>query len=124
MHFSKAESFIQINDILNEVFSSCPDMFYGYSRVEQEPFAERYPSVLVIAVPYGERLTMADHSEARFDAGINAAKKRADALLREIGRALDDAGHPYYIPEMAQKDETELPAEFSFKYAAVRAGLG
>ena len=113
-----------MNDILKELFSAQSDILYGYSRVEQEPFAARYPSALVIAVPYGEQLTMKDYSEERFDAGINAARERIDALLIEIGRVLDEAEYPYYIPETAQKNETELLAEFSFKYAAVQAGLG
>ena len=113
-----------MNDILKEIFASRPDMLYGYSHVETEPFAARYLSALVIAVPYGGRLTAQDYSETRFDAGINAAKERTETLLPEITDALDEAGCSYYIPEMAQKNETELLAEFSFKYAAVRAGLG
>lgn len=109
---------------LKKLFSSQPDILYGYSRVESKAFAARYPSALAIAVPYGEQLTMKNYSEERFDAGINAAKERIDALLPEIGRVLEEAGCPYYIPETAQKNETELLAEFSFKYAAVGAGLG
>ncbi len=34
------------------------------------------------------------------------------------------SGVEYYIPTIAQKNETDLEAEFSFKYAAVHAGLG
>ena len=113
-----------MEDILKGCFEGMPDILYGYSRVENAAFASRYPTALVIAVPYGERLTPEDYTEARFDAGITAAAERLAVLLPRIERVLEEASIPYYIPETAQKDETGLMAEFSFKFAAVRAGLG
>ena len=45
-------------------------------------------------------------------------------ILNDIEFALVEEGISYYIPPVAQQNEEELLALFSFKYAAVNAGLG
>jgi len=79
---------------------------------------------VVFAVPYGEQLSPADYTEERFDRGIQTAKAGLEGVVAEIEAILRDRGVKYWVPPVAQENETELRALFSFKTAAARAGIG
>ncbi len=101
-----------------------PDILWGFADTAWSPYAAPYPTALVMAVPYGEQLTPEDYNEARFDAGIRAAKARIEAILPQIEEILTAHEIRCWIPPVAQRDEAELLAPFPFKTAAARAGLG
>lgn len=109
---------------LNRLFSDHPDVLYGYADISYSPYKKDYSSALVIAVPYGEQLGIEDYTEERFEKAIQDAHKRLTVILKGVEEVLGETGIKYFIPPMAQENEEELLAPFSFKYAAVNAGLG
>jgi epoxyqueuosine reductase QueG len=78
----------------------------------------------VFAVPYSKQLTTKDYTEVGFEEGIKGAKIKLEGILKEVEKILSLHNINYYIPPVAQNNEDELVALFSFKYAAVNAGLG
>lgn len=113
-----------LSDAIRAFFSQYPDVLYGFADIAYSPFAREYPSAVIFAVPYGKQLTLSNYTEPDFDAGIQSAKARLEGILSGLEALLAEHCTDYCIPPVAQKNETELLAPFSFKYAATRAGLG
>lgn len=113
-----------IDTKIQQIFANTPDVIYGYTDISYSPLSKEYESALVFAVPYGEQLTLDTYSEERFEHSIISARTKLEEILQNIEVALTEEKIKYYIPAVAQKNEEELLAEFSFKYAAVNAGLG
>ena len=105
-------------------FLEYPDAVFGFADISYSPYAQDYKSALVIAVPYGKQLTPETYSEQDFEDGIQIAKVRMEEILAGIEELLNTCETAYYVPPLAQNNETELLAPFSFKYAATRAGIG
>lgn len=109
---------------LRALLDAQPDILWGFADISYSPYAERYTSALVFAVPYGEQLTPETYTEERFENGIQSARVRLEVVVAEIEALLRSRGVRYWVPPVAQENETELLAPFSFKFAAVNAGLG
>ena len=109
---------------LRALFAAFPDVLYGFTGIAYSPYAEHYASALVFAVPYGEQLTPETYTEARFEGGIQSARTRLEDIVGQIETILRRHGTRYWIPPVAQESETDLLAPFSFKFAAVNAGIG
>ena len=109
---------------IRKVFSAVPDVLYGFTDTSYCSWKESYRSALVFAVPYGGQLTADDYTEEKFEQGIQAAKGRLETVVAEIEEVLRKHQAKYWIPPVAQENETELRALFSFKTAAARAGIG
>lgn len=111
-------------DRLRQLFNMTPEVLYGYSDISYSSFSKVYRSALVFAVPYGEQLTLEQYTEERFENGICSARGKLEQILEKIEYVLKEENIKYYVPPVAQENEEELKAPFSFKYAAVNAGLG
>ncbi|MGN0479916.1 MAG: 4Fe-4S double cluster binding domain-containing protein [Hominenteromicrobium sp.] len=109
---------------LRRLFAQRPGILYGFADISYSPYAPVYRCALVFAVPYGEQLTLRTYREADFEQGIQDARSVLESVLREIEALLHETKTPYWIPPAAQTSEKTLLAPFSFKYAAVHAGLG
>ena len=109
---------------IRKVFSEHSDILYGFTDISYCSYKESYRSALVFAVPYGEQLSSDDYTEERFEQGIQTAKSRLETVAAEIEQLLQRYQVKYWIPPVAQENETELRALFSFKTAAARAGIG
>ena len=109
---------------IRNIFEEYPEVIYGFTDITYSEFASTYKSALVFAVPYGEHLTIETYSEEKFEKGIQAAKNVVEKILAQLQKMLDECKIKYYIPPIAQNDEVDLTAPFSFKFAAVNAGLG
>lgn len=109
---------------IREIFYEYPEVIYGFTDIAYSAYAGAYPSALVYAVPYGELLTVKTYSEEKFETSIQDAKKAVEKIEAQLVTALDRQGINYYIPPLVQNNEEDLTAPFSFKYAAVNAGLG
>ena len=109
---------------IRNIFLEYPEVIYGFTNIAYSEYASRYKSALVFAVPYGEQLTIETYSEEKFEKGIQDAKKLLEEILRLLQEILDEYKVKYYIPPVAQNNEIDLTAPFSFKFAAVNAGLG
>ena len=113
-----------LEECIRSLFAWYPDVIYGFCDISYSPFASEYPSALVFAVPYGRQLTPDTYTEQGFEDGIVMARTRLECILSRLETLLRERGVSYYIPPVAQENETELLAPFSFKYAAMRAGVG
>ena len=113
-----------IESILKEIFSRNPEIIYGYTRTDYCDFSGEYQSALVFAVPYTKQLSLRDYREAEFEEGILGAKIILEGKIEEIEKCLKKKHVKYYIPPVAQQSEDTLTAMFSFKFAAVHAGIG
>lgn len=109
---------------IRELFAQYPDVIYGFAELSYSSYFRQYPSAIVFAVPYGKQLTKADYTEQDFEDGIRMARVRLEAIVLQLETLLQACGTGYYVPPVAQSNETELLAPFSFKYAATRAGIG
>ncbi len=113
-----------LQEEIRNLFSGHPEMIFGFADISYSPYADSYASALVLAVPYGEQLSPDDYTEERFEQGIQSAKTGLEAVLVSIETILKKNQVKYWIPPVAQENETELRALFSFKTAAARAGIG
>ena len=113
-----------LQEEIRNLFSGHPEMIFGFADISYSPYADSYASALVLAVPYGEQLSPDDYTEERFEQGIQSAKTSLEAVLDSIESILKKNQVKYWIPPVAQENETELRALFSFKTAAARAGIG
>lgn len=107
-----------------DIFSEYPEVIYGFTDIAYSEYASAYKSALVFAVPHGELLTIETYSEEKFEKCIQDAQKVVEIILIQLKDMLDEHKIKYYIPPLAQNNEVELTAPFSFKYAAINAGLG
>ena len=113
-----------ISKRIQQIFAKVPEIKYGYTEISYSSFSEEYLSALVLAVPYDKQLSLDNYTEETFDKSILNAKYKLEQILNDIEFALKEEGISYYIPPVAQQNEEELKAVFSFKYAAVNAGVG
>lgn len=109
---------------IRKVFSAHPEILYGFTDISYCSYKEFYRSALVFAVPYGEQLSPDNYTEERFEQGIQTAKGRLETVVAEVEQILQKRQVKYWIPPVAQENEKELRALFSFKTAAARAGIG
>lgn len=109
---------------IQQIFAQFPQVTYGYADISYSSFSEEYRSALVIAVPYEGQLTLESYTEEEFEKSILNAREKLEIILRNIEVILKEEKIKYCIPPVAQQNEEDLLAVFSFKYAAVNAGLG
>ena len=109
---------------IRNIFLKYPEVIYGFTDIAYSEYANTYKSALVFAVPYGEQLTIETYSEEKFEKGIQDAKKVVEEILEQLQKMLDEHNVKYYVPPVAQNNEMDLTAPFSFKFAAINAGLG
>ena len=113
-----------LSERIQQVFSKTPETKYGYTNISYSPFSKEYKSALVFAVPYEKQLNLENYTEEEFDTSILNARNKLELILKDIELVLQEKCIKYYIPPVAQQNEEDLLAAFSFKYAAVNAGLG
>jgi epoxyqueuosine reductase QueG len=109
---------------IRKILSAHPEILYGFTDISYCSYAGEYASALIIAVPYGEQLSPEVYTEERFEQGIQSARGLLETVVARIEEHLKKNGTKYWIPPVAQENETELRALFSFKTAAARAGIG
>lgn len=109
---------------IDALFGAYPDVLYGFTGIGYSAYGREYASALAFAVPYGEQLTPETYTEARFEAGIQSARVRLEAIVARLEALLKSRGVRCWVPPVAQENERDLLAPFSFKFAAVNAGLG
>lgn len=113
-----------IDEKIQKLFSNYPQVLYGFCDISYSEYADQYASALIFAVPYPEQLTLKTYREEAFQNTVQAARREVEEILGKLEPLLQEEKTAYYIPPTAQNNEEELLAPFSFKYAAVRAGLG
>ncbi len=113
-----------LSDAVRALFALWPDVLFGFADIGYSDFFPQYRSAIVFAVPYGVQLTLESYAEADFEGGIQSARARLEGIVPRLEALLGARGATHFAPPVAQANETELRAPFSFKHAATRAGLG
>lgn len=109
---------------IQQIFAKVPEVKYGYTGISYSSFSKEYSSALVFAVPHEEQLNLDNYTEEEFEKCTQNARKKIKVVLQDIEVLLKEECIKYYIPPVGQQNEKDLLAVFSFKYAAVNAGLG
>lgn len=109
---------------IQQIFTHYPEVLYNYTDISYSPFSKAYQSALVFAVPYEEQLTLDNYTEQDFENSILNARRKLEEIIGKLEEVLTEEAVKYDVPSVAQQNEEELEAVFSFKYAAVNAGLG
>lgn len=109
---------------IKDIFNKYPKVIFGFSNINFSEYRHEYKCALFFAVPYTSMMTLETYNEKMFQSGIDDARKIIDKVIDELKEMLQENSVKYYVPPVAQKSEEELIAPFSFKFAAVNAGLG
>lgn len=109
---------------IKDIFSQYPKVLFGFSNIDFSEYREVYKCALIFAVPYSHKLSLENYNEKLFNKSIYDAKDVINVIVNKLRNILERNDVKYFVPPVAQKDEVELIAPFSFKFAAVNAGLG
>lgn len=107
-----------------KIFKRYPNVLYGFSNTSFSEYRNQYKCYIVFAVPHSKALTLNTYAEESFEALIIEARKTVGRIQDDLKLLFDDLKIKFEIPPMAQSSEETLIAPFSFKFAAVNAGLG
>lgn len=114
----------QVYEALVQITDKHPGVRLGIADIGYSEFSGQYSHSLVFAIPHDKVFTLVNYSEQEFENTINTAQVEATKIIAEVTDYLDKQKIAYFIPPLTQTDEKYLLAPFSFKYAAVNAGLG
>jgi len=109
--------------VVNKMKSN-PDIILGIADISYSDYSKHYKYALVFAVPHKEIISLDNYREEKFEEVVCAARDRASIIISELSSFFQEHNIEYYIPPVAQTDEKSLIAPFSFKFAAVNAGIG
>jgi len=96
---------------------------WGSTLIEYSKFVDRYTSAIVLAEPYGDFISVDNYDEQKYNQILKDATLKMNRKINLLKELFDESNIENYIPQTAQRDELELKAESSFKYAAVKAGI-
>lgn len=113
-----------VYEALLHIVEDYPGVRMGIADISYSEYSDQFNRALVFAVPHPRKLTLANYTETDFENMICEARNTIDRLVPEVTALLDTYGITWFVPPIAQRDEQELVAPFSFKYAAVNAGMG
>ena len=114
---------ININEI-KEIINQRSDAIGAVADISYSMFKDSYKRAIVIAQRYEYPLPDEGYNEEKFHHVLVGSKTAIDEKINRINQLADKYGIKSFVPPTSQMDETELKAPFSFKYAAVQAGLG
>ncbi len=109
---------------LSKIFAAYPDVSFGFSATDFSRCKDTYSCALVYAVAHTEQLSEDTYEEKKFEEILNQTLERSNVIANELIEVLKKHNIVYCIPPAAQSNEQTLIAPFSFKFAAVCAGLG
>lgn len=111
-------------DEIKEIIDPRSDGIGAVADISYSLFKDNYKRAIVLAQPYAYPLPDERYDEEKYHIVLAGSKTAVDEKINRIKQLADTCGIKNYIPPASQTDETELIAPFSFKYAAVQAGLG
>ena len=114
------EIFERITDIIQTYYG----VLYGIADISNSSYSDQYKCAVILAVAHKNIIFLENYSEESFEEVICTARKQVDNIIKDLSNFLDSYNITYYVPPVAQSNEETLVAPFSFKYAAVKAGLG
>lgn len=113
-----------VDKIIEKMIGSWPDIIWSVADISYSDFKADFTRAIIIAQGYKGFITNKEYNEAIYHHVLLEAKKSIDERINLLKKLLDHYGIKNFIPPTVQADEIELVAPFSFKYAAVQAGIG
>lgn len=114
----------QVYPLLVKIIEKYPGTRLGIAGILYSSYSDKYKCALVIAVPHQEMITLMNYSEIGFEKVICDARDKANKIVSDMTALFGNNGIQFFVPPLSQSDEKNLIAPFSFKYAAVNAGMG
>ena len=114
---------INLNEI-KKIIDQRSDAIVSVADISYSMFKDNYKRAIVIAQHYEYPLADEGYNEEKFHHVLVGSKTAINEKINRIKQLADKYGIKSFVPPTSQIDETELKAPFSFKYAAVQAGLG
>ncbi len=111
-------------DEITAMIAEYPDVLFGISDTAFGAYQKEYRCALVIASAHKEMMRAENYNEEKFDELIREARQRNFEIFKKAAKVLERRGIKYLMPKESQTSEETLEAPFSFKFAAVKAGLG
>lgn len=109
---------------IGEIIGNKSNIIWSIADIAYSNYKEDYTRAIILAQRYNSFITNEDYDEEKYHNIILEIKTAIDEKTSLLKKVLDQNSIKNYIPPVAQKDEKELVAPFSFKYAAVQSGLG
>lgn len=104
-----------INDT-KRIFNEHNIKLYGFTSLDNSKVTESYQSVLVYIIPYSKRITLQNYKEQEFEQTLCDAREKEHLIEKDLVTVLNHHDIRYCIPSQS--------VLFSYKFAAVNAGLG
>lgn len=114
------EIYVKIANIIK----TYPNTILGIANVSNSIYSNQYQCALILAIAHQNILSLENYSEKKLEETICTAKNQVDNIVHDLSNFLDSNNIVHYVPPVAQSSEETLIAPFSFKYAAVNAGIG
>lgn len=113
-----------IYDRITNIIQDYSNVIYGIADISNSSYSDQYKCAIILAVAHKDIISLENYSEESFEEVICRARKQVDNIVQDLSNFLDSYNIEYDVPPVAQSSEETLVAPFSFKYAAVKAGLG
>lgn len=114
----------ELHSEIVKLFEKYPDVLFGFSNIEFSEYRNQYKCSIVFAVPHTKFLTLNTYTEESFEALIIEARETVNLIHDDLRLLFSAFKIKFEFPPLAQSSEETLLAPFSFKFAAVNAGLG
>lgn len=109
---------------IQRIIEEQPDIIWSVADISYSDFGEKYTRTIVLAQRYKRFISNNDYDEETYSDIISEVKACIDEKIEQLRSLFSTYGIPNFVPPIAQINESDLVAPFSFKYAAVLAGLG
>jgi epoxyqueuosine reductase QueG len=100
------------------------NIIMGISDISYSEYYKSYKCAVILAVKHRKIYTLENYKEDEFEKTLSETKKYRIEIVNELCKILNKYNIEIIIPQAAQKNDKELIAPFSFKFAAVKAGIG
>lgn len=96
----------------------------GFSQTDCSLYIDDFKSAIILITPYIEKLNLENYTENRFNEILDETKAQSQKTILDLTEFLDSNNIKYAVPPAQQRNEESLEAVISYKFEAVKAGLG
>jgi epoxyqueuosine reductase len=121
----KSGAFIlNLVDKIEKVITDEENIIWSVADIAYSDFSDKYTRAIVLVQKYIHTFTNEDYDEERYEHMLISQRDSLAEKIKSLKQLFDQYAISSCIPPLSQTDERSLIASFSFKYAAVQAGLG
>ena len=120
----RKDVFMSIRTKISEIVSCKADAVWSVADIAYSDYKDDFSCAIVIAQRYSSFLTEAEYDEEKYNTLLIETSRNLNKKIGSLKNLLDSYEIKNYVPAAVQNDEINLRVPFSFKEAAVQAGLG